>query len=150
MRSARPFCNVSKNRNMPPKIFLDANVLFTAAHNPSGKAALIVELGAQGHWQTPTSTLAVEEARRNLDIKFAACLTRLESILSKVRVVSSVSGPACPIDLPEKDRPIFLTAVKCWATHLLTGDVRHFGPFLNDPSRTAGVAIMTVADFLGK
>ena len=134
---------------MPPIIFLDANVLFTAAHNPSGKAALIVELGAQGHWQTLTSTLAVEEARRNLGIKFAACLPRLESILSKGRVVSSVSGFACPIDLPEKDRPIFLTAVKCRATHLLTGDIRHCGPFLNNPSRTAGVAIMTVADFLG-
>lgn len=135
---------------MPLIIFLDANVLFTAAHNPSGKASLIVELGAQGHWQTLTSTLAVEEARRNLDIKFPACLTRLESILSKVRVVSSVSGPTCPIDLPAKDRPIFLTAVKCRATHLLTGDIRHFRPFLNNPSRTAGIAIMTVADFLEK
>jgi uncharacterized protein len=133
---------------MPQKVFLDANVLFTAAHNPSGKAALIVELGAQGQWQALTPTLAVEEARRNLDIKFPACLARLESILSKVRVVSSVSGPTCPIDLPEKDRPIFLTAVKCRATHLLTGDIRHFGPFLNNPSRTAGIAIMTVADFL--
>jgi predicted nucleic acid-binding protein len=135
---------------MPLKIFLDANVIFTAAHNPSGKAALIVELGAQGHWQTLTSTLAVEEARRNLEIKFPDCLPRLESILSKVRVVSSVSGPTCPIALPEKDQPIFLAAVKCRATHLLTGDVRHFGPFLNDPSRTAGVSIITVADFLGK
>jgi predicted nucleic acid-binding protein len=135
---------------MPLIIFLDANVLFTAAHNPSGKASLIVELGAQGHWQTLTSTLAVEEARRNLAIKFPACLARLESILSKARVVSSVSGPTCPIDLPAKDRPIFLTAVKCRATHLLTGDIRHFRPFLNNPSRTAGIAIMTVADFLEK
>jgi predicted nucleic acid-binding protein len=25
------------------RIFLDANVLFTAAHNPNGKAALLVE-----------------------------------------------------------------------------------------------------------
>jgi predicted nucleic acid-binding protein len=136
--------------SMPPIIFLDANVLFTAAHNPLGKAALVLELGAQGHWQIMTSTLAVEEARRNLDIKFPACLTRLEVILSKVGVVSSVSGPTCPIDLPEKDRPIFLTALKCRATHLLTGDVRHFGPLLNRPSETAGIAIMTVADYLGK
>jgi predicted nucleic acid-binding protein len=149
MRSVRPFYSVSINSYMSLKIFLDANVLFTAAHNPSGKDALIMELGAQGHWQTLTSTLAVEEARRNLDIKFPDCLPRLESILSKTRVVSSVSGPTCPIDLPAKDRPIFLTAVKCRATHLLTGDVRHYGPFLNNPSRTAGVSIMTVADFLG-
>ena len=33
------------------RLFLDANVLFTAAHNPSGKAALIVPLGVQGNWE---------------------------------------------------------------------------------------------------
>jgi len=141
---------------MPTIIFLDANILFTAAHNPTGKAALILELGGQisnlspGSWQILTSTLAVEEARRNLGIKFPDSLARLESILNEAKVVSSVSGTACPIDLPEKDRPIFLTAVKCGATHLLTGDIRHFGPYLNAPSRTAGVAIMTVAEFLGE
>jgi predicted nucleic acid-binding protein len=135
---------------MPTIIFLDANILFTAAHNPTGKAALILELGAQGHWQILTSTLAVEEARRNLGIKFPDCLARLESILNEAKVVSSVSGTTCPIDLPEKDRPIVLTAVKCRATHLLTGDIRHFGPYLNAPSRTAGMAIMTVAEFLGE
>jgi hypothetical protein len=48
----------------------------------------------------------------------------------------------------KKNRPIFLTAVKCRSTHLLTGNICHFNPFLNNPSRTAGVAIMTVADFL--
>jgi len=30
-------------------LFLDANVLFTAAHNPSGKAALVLELGTLGY-----------------------------------------------------------------------------------------------------
>ena len=30
------------------RLFLDANVLFTAAHNPSGKAALIIELATMG------------------------------------------------------------------------------------------------------
>ena len=100
-----------------------------------GRLRSLWNSGCRGIGMTLTSTLAVEEARRNLDIKFPDCLPRLESILSKVRVVSSVSGPTCPIDLPEKDRPIFLAAVKCRATHLLTGDVRHFGPFLNDPSK---------------
>ena len=28
------------------RVFLDANVLFTALHNPNGKAALVIELGA--------------------------------------------------------------------------------------------------------
>jgi len=129
-------------------VFLDANVLFTAAHNPSGKSSLIIELGTKGHWRTTTSTLAVEEARRNLDIHFAVCIPELESLLRWIDVVASVSGPACPIDLPKKDQPIFLTALKCRATHLLTGDIRHFGPFMKDPSKTGGMTIMTASDFL--
>ena len=28
------------------RVFLDANVLFTAAHNPKGKAVLLITLGA--------------------------------------------------------------------------------------------------------
>jgi hypothetical protein len=32
---------------------LDANVLFTAAHNSKGKAAFVVEISkGQGHWET--------------------------------------------------------------------------------------------------
>ncbi len=30
------------------RVFLDANVLFTAARNRSGKAALVIELGIRG------------------------------------------------------------------------------------------------------
>jgi predicted nucleic acid-binding protein len=131
-------------------LFLDANVLFTAAHNPSGKAALVLELGTLGHWRMVTSTLAVEEASRNLTSKFPSAVSRLEILLRDMTVLPSVSGRDCPIDLPGKDRPIFLTALRCGATHLLTGDMRHFGPFMNDASQTAGIRITTVAAFLAE
>lgn len=49
------------------RVFLDANVLFTAAHNPGGKAALVIDLARRGHWQVMPSAFAVEEARRNLE-----------------------------------------------------------------------------------
>lgn len=32
------------------RLFFDANVLFTAAHNPHGKAALVIEPGIGGQW----------------------------------------------------------------------------------------------------
>jgi hypothetical protein len=131
-------------------LFLDANVLFTAAHNPSGKAALVLELGTLGHWRMVTSTLAVEEASRNLTSKFPSAVSRLETLLRDMTVLPSASGRDCPIDLPAKDRPIFLTALRYGATHLLTGDMRHFGPFMNDASQTAGIQITTVAAFLNK
>jgi predicted nucleic acid-binding protein len=131
-------------------LFLDANVLFTAAHNQSGKAALVLELGTLGHWRMVTSTLAVEEASRNLTSKFPSAVSRLEILLRDMTVLPSVSGRDCPIDLPAKDRPIFLTALRYGATHLLTGDMRHFGPFMNDASQTAGIRITTVAAFLAE
>ena len=61
------------------RLFLDANVLFTAAHNPGGKAALVIEFGRAGIWRLATSAYAAEEARRNLALKFPACLGRLEA-----------------------------------------------------------------------
>ena len=51
------------------RVFLDANVLFTAAHNPNGKAALVITLGAEGLFQLATSAYPKEEARRNLERK---------------------------------------------------------------------------------
>ena len=53
-------------------------------------------------------------------------------------LIAPFPGRDCPIDLPAKDRPIFLTALRYGATHLLTGDMRHFGPFMNDASEIGG------------
>ena len=59
------------------RLFLDANVLFTAAHNPRGKAALLIDLGKPGHWELYSSAYALEEARRNLARKFPEFLDGL-------------------------------------------------------------------------
>jgi predicted nucleic acid-binding protein len=130
------------------RLFLDANVLFTAAHNPSGKAALIVELGSLGYWEVATSAHAIEEARRNVAIKCPECLERLDSLIVLLAKVPSRFGQTCPIPLPPKDRPILNAAIQCKATHLLTGDVKDFGPFMNHPRLTSGIIIQTVSDFL--
>jgi uncharacterized protein len=130
------------------RLFLDANVLFTAAHNPSGKAALVIDLGSQKYWEVVSCSFAIDEARRNIIIKFPDCLERLDSLLTKVKKVPSGSGRICPIPLRQKDRPILEAAIRCKATHLLTGDIKDFGPFMNSPARTAGVIIQSVSEFL--
>lgn len=131
------------------RLFLDANVLFTAAHNPEGKAALVVELaGREGTWGLVTSGLAAEEARRNLGRKYAGHLLRLEGLLRGIPRVSPPPPHECPVPLEEKDRPILHAAIVARATHLLTGDIRHFGPHRNSPGQTGGVTVLTVAGFL--
>jgi len=132
------------------RLFLDSNVLFTAAHNPEGKAAFLFELGGEGHWELRTSAYAAEEARRNVAAKFPESLGRLETLISGLTVVPSGTGRSCPVDLPEKDRPVFEAAVRCGATHLLTGDRKHFGPFMNRADLPSGIIIQAVAEFLEK
>ena len=130
------------------RVFLDANVLFTAAHNPYGKAALLIKLGGNMTWSLHSSHYAVEEARRNLERKFPRRLTALSELLQGFDITAHHPGHPWPQGLATKDRPIFQAALTCDATHLLTGDLRDFGRFMNRPDETSGVVIQTVAEFL--
>jgi predicted nucleic acid-binding protein len=130
------------------RLFLDSNLLFTAAHNPEGKASLVIELAVEGHWEVVSSAYCLAEARLNLERKHPAALDRLSEILRAVRLVPDVAGERCTLPLPEKDRPVFAAAQQCKATHFLTGDRRHFGPYMNKPKDTMGIVVQTVGDFL--
>ncbi len=130
------------------RLFLDANVLFTAAHNPRGKAALVIEAGKNGRWDLVTSSYAKEEARRNLTAKFPRVLNDYETLLSGIHIVGHPPDLPFPGALVEKDRPIFRAALACGASHLLTGDIRDFGRFMNRPDQTFGILIQTTAEFL--
>ena len=130
------------------RLFLDANVLFTAAHNPRGKATLVIELGNQGYWELYSSPYALEEARRNLERKFPHSLDDLGALQRGVHLVEHRAGLGFPEGLTQKDQPIFEAALAYQATHLLTGDLKDFGPFMNQPENTFGICIQTVAEFL--
>ena len=51
------------------RLFLDANVLFTAAHNPAGRSAALFDLERHGRCVLSTSPHAAAEARRNIQVK---------------------------------------------------------------------------------
>ena len=130
------------------RVFLDANVLFTAAHNPRGKAAFVIELGSEGHFSLYTSEVAREEAERNLKAKFPDALPRFAGLMDRITIVASDLSLPAPDSLPENDRVVFQAARTCSATHFLTGDLRHFGPFMNQPDRSFSIIVQTVADFV--
>ena len=130
------------------RLFLDANVLFTAAHNPEGKAAFLFEALDLKRWDLLSSAFAIAEAQRNIATKYPPCAARLETLIAKLAVVAQPAPVAIGIALPEKDRPIYLAALACRATHLLTGDRQHFGRHMNRPQATGGIVIQTVAEYL--
>lgn len=130
------------------RLFLDANVLFTAAHNPDGKASLIISFGIKGAWEVYTSGFAVEEARRNLGVKYPSAEKIFNELISAITIVSESPAAPYPPILQEKDRPIFQAAYACRASHLITGDIAHFGELMSKPEETTGIIILTPAMFL--
>ena len=139
--NGRACCNAWRPAMM--RVFLDANVLFTAAHNPRGKAAFVIELGTAGHFSLFTSDAAREEAERNLAAKYPDALPFLETLLARITLIAADLSAPFPDGLPAKDAVIFQAAVACRATHFLTGDLRHFGPFMNRPDMTCSIIIQT-------
>jgi uncharacterized protein len=124
------------------RLFLDANVLFSAAYRPRA--------GLLRLWKLPNALLcssryALEEARANLSTESQR--GRLAE-LSEVLQLFESQGQDLPasISLPEKDAPILLAAIAARATHLITGDLRHFGPLFG--KKIAGVTILPPADYL--
>lgn len=106
------------------RIFLDANILFSAA-NPKWRTHDFVELLLR-HGKCLTNLYAAEEARRNLAKHFPAHLPRLEKLLGRLKLISAITEDLA-VELKEKDRPILGGAIAGHATHLLTGDRKDFG-----------------------
>jgi len=130
------------------RVFLDANILFTAAVSSDGKSAYLLKNARKAGIALVTCTLALEEADRNLRAKYPAKSARLRILLARVEIMPTVISGNCTIRLPDKDIPIFLSALAAGATHLLTGDFKDFGPFMNKPGRTGGMIIQSVGEFL--
>lgn len=132
---------------MADRVFLDANVLFSAAYKPTSR---LREL-----WRIPevtllSSTYAVAEAEVNLARSRASALSELEALLEPIQVAELLEQSNLPegIEIVEKDRPILLAAISVRATHLLTGDKLHFGHLFG--TEIAGVLILPPGDYLTK
>jgi predicted nucleic acid-binding protein len=126
-------------------VFLDANILFSAALG--GEAfAMLWELARQRRVVLCSSAYCLIEARRNIENKRPSALGELEAKLTEVRVAAHAENVAFPVDLNTKDLPVLAAAVAAGVDALLTGDVRHFGSLMN--LRDLPLRIMSLGDFL--
>jgi uncharacterized protein len=133
------------------RVFLDANILFTAAYSPDGLSALLLELGAAGRVTLLTSPLAIVEAERNLEAKRPTALPALRESLTAVRVVTEPATAdverLTPAELSSKDRPLLAAAIVARATHFVTGDLADFGRWMDRRARLP-LRVMTPRQFL--
>ena len=124
------------------RLFLDANVLFSAAYMADARLRELWRLRDVELW---TSRYAVEEARVNLsdEVQRQRLLELSEPL--QFRETGERQLPA-RIALPEKDAPILLAAIEAGANYLLTGDVHHFGRCFG--KKVEGVIILPPARYL--
>jgi len=126
------------------RIFLDANVLYSAAYL---ELAGLTRLWSLDNAQLLSSAYAIEEARRNLAADRTEALPRLKRLVESVSTVDAPHGLELPVNirLDQKDQPILLAAIHGNADYLLTGDARHFGHLYG--KRIEGVLVLRLAQY---
>ena len=112
------------------RIFLDANILFSASQSAGAIRQLTQALQADGHVLVADEYVATE-ARRNIAGK-ASALSQvyLQNLLSQVEISTAhypANAHAAVSWLPEKDRPVLMAAIALRCDALVTGDRTHFG-----------------------
>lgn len=133
------------------RVFLDANILFSAAKSDGAIRHLLQLVQARGHTLVADG-FVVEEARRNLERKSAAAaMEALDVLLTVVSVEPTGTDLASDGDwldwLPPKDRPVLAAAARLRCDALVTGDRTHFGQGYGQVF--AGVRVLSPAMAVG-
>ncbi|EXI72097.1 MAG TPA: PIN domain-containing protein [Candidatus Accumulibacter sp.] len=112
------------------RVFLDANILFSAAKSDGAVRTMLQLLVDQGH-DCRADAYVAAEARRNLTAKGPEALDAFDALLSQLQIAAAapIAEQSGELDwLPEKDRPVLAAAVRLGCDVLVTGDRTHFGP----------------------
>lgn len=112
------------------RIFLDANVLFSAANSAGAIRQLVHDLHEDQHDLVADEYVSIE-ARRNVTAKSKGdAADYLQALLAQIEVspVQYTEMAQTLVSwLPEKDRPVLWTAMALKCEALITGDRTHFG-----------------------
>lgn len=119
------------------KLFLDANILFSAAYRENAGLAALWKLS---HVKLVSSDYAIMEAERNLRDQHQ--LQRLKIFVHSLDVITTYNDSLIPNDikLSAKDRPILAAAIAAKANFLITGD-RDFEHLFG--KKILGVTVLT-------
>jgi predicted nucleic acid-binding protein len=133
------------------RVFLDANVLFSAAYRETGSVRAFFALADAGVCELVCSTYAIDEARRNILAKHPIRVDDLDSLLGQMTCCREPAAAtlawAATHHLPPKDAPILAAAVDARCHLLVTGDRTHFGALYG--RRLRGTVILLPVDAIG-
>ncbi|MCG6942990.1 MAG: PIN domain-containing protein [Thiohalocapsa sp.] len=118
-------------RAIEVRLFLDANILFSAVYRDGSPALLLFELASAGRSCLVTSRFAWDEAHRNISLKCPGRSPTLDTLRRQLEYApepgASSIADAAKQGLPDKDAPILAAAAGAQVDLLVTGDRAHFG-----------------------
>jgi predicted nucleic acid-binding protein len=128
------------------RVFLDANVLFSAAYRGEHD---FLEFWCEPTVVCLTSFYVADEARRNCDSE--GHRGRLAVLLERTHLVSDATNFRLParFTLPSKDQPVLQAALQAGGDYLITGD-KHFAMWMDGPipTRVGTLRILRPRPFL--
>jgi len=132
------------------KLFLDANVIFTAAYSADGLSRGLFKLAQVGRCALFTSAFAHEEAVRNIQKKAADKRADLTTLKRQVTILPEPlpewTAWAHALPLACKDAPVLAAALQGKVDLFVTGDRHDFGHLFGNVVK--GVKILKPADAL--
>jgi uncharacterized protein len=111
------------------RVFLDANILFSAAKSGGAVRHLLRLLLDRGH-ECWADAYVVSEAQRNLAAKGPEALQVLDALLAHLHVAPAQPAVVAHAEtawLPDKDRAVLSAAIRLGCNALVTGDRTHIG-----------------------
>jgi predicted nucleic acid-binding protein len=125
------------------RLFLDANILFSASCSDGAIRRLVSDLRSCGHVLV-VDGYVWEEALRNVTLQQPAALEFLHhlSVELELHTGSASTGVISSSEwgLPAKDVAVLAAAINLHCHILITGDVRHFGQLYG--TKVVGVSIL--------
>ena len=132
------------------KLFLDANVIFTAAYSAQGLSRGLFRLAAVGKCALCTSAFAYDEAVKNIQKKAPVKLAELTTLMQQLDILPEPHPQwikrAARLPLAAKDAPVLAAAFQGKIDIFVTGDRRDFGHLFGQVLE--GVKILSPADAL--
>ena len=112
------------------RIFLDANILFSAANRSGSIRQLLNIARAAGH-ECWVDEHVIREAHRNLFLKQRERVADFERLLTEIHCATELPNlrlHRLEPPLPENDRRVLAAAIALECDALVSGDQTHFGP----------------------
>lgn len=128
------------------KVFVDANVIFSASLPKAGGARALLYEAARCGAMCISSDRALAEAQRNLLSKaphampgYAQMAARIVTVAQPAQAAIDVAAEAGVV---AKDAPVFAAAIQERAQLFVTGDARHFGHLFG--TQVEGVLVLSL------